>query len=1633
MSGTTDGKALAPILNSLRAKLLDLTTRNRLLAFSHSRTGCLRVVDELPDQLFQGLRDGKDFGFDAVPEPSQRELEAYYQADGQVPRAASDTLPLPKAEIWAPHCGIEAGYELPLDQGAERPARHSDRSIQTLLYPEELERRLRKLRGDARTAVEETGSNLLHLAFGFLEWREPRIDKSYLAPLILLPVELERRMERGGRQAYRLSYSGEDLQSNLSLEKKLAESFGLALPPLGDEETPEAYFAALRRLVEGLEGWRVRRSATLALFQFGKQLLYRDLDPAVWPAGQGLAQSPLLGRLLLGEGSGDGLAFGQAPAEPSPEEIDLALELVDRSDSSQSAALLRALSGESLVIQGPPGTGKSQTITNLIAAALARGKSVLFVSEKLAALEVVRRRLDDAGLGDFVLELHSHKTRRQALIEDLRERFTAEERRRPPRTIERQRRDLAAHREALQDYVRAVASPFGALGWPVSSILFQAGRLYRRLGDWAHAGLEAPDLEAESVGERERDQALRLLTELATLAAACPEQHLALHPWAGLSSERVIGEADRRLAVRAARAWREALAAFEAAVEPLRHELALAPESDLMALADLCAEAEALLDLRARLTAAVPLARRVAAHLGQPGGGEAATLVTVAAALRLANEAPGRQGPVPEAVLSEAGAELCAGHVRRLAKLQDQRARLGQAFAVAPERLGEPERLRHLAGVLESAGLFSWLSGGFRAARREVLGFSRPGLRLSDQAVELRSAARFVEEQEALLDRAQGEGFGAGSLEALEASLAAAEALRIWHGKLDARFGRGLSAHAGWGAALRGLAAADLADLAATARDPAGQALLSLEEDLSALPETVEPWFGLLALRLPEEQAQALAALSDERFAELLRRLPALTALRDAALSAEIDFAGRVGLESDLWDRADLGALQRLDLALAAEERLLQWLEIDALHRGTLPPGVTALAEAVLRGALPAELAATLYDHLLFDGLARAALEAFPAIRRLRAGEQDRLREAFRGNDEALMQANAEEIAARLARAPVPPGRSGGRVGELTELQLLTHEMGKQKRHIPIRQLLRRAGKALQAMKPCFMMGPQSVAQYLEPGRLAFDLVLFDEASQVRPEEAIGAIARGSQVVIVGDARQLPPTSFFQRTGEVDQGEETPLAAEQESILEMAEQRLAAVMLRWHYRSLHPDLIAFSNARFYDGRLLLFPSASRDSADSGLSFERVAAGCFENRRNQAEAEAVAAAAVEHLLERPSQSLGVVAMNVEQRDLIAELIERRIDQEPRLTRLQAEEERQSEPFFVKNLENVQGDERDVIMISMTYGPPEPGGRVAQRFGPINQDNGWRRLNVLFSRAKQRMRVFSSMSQSDVAPGEGSGRGLVELKSFLAYAETGILEGPARESARPPGSDFEQAVIEGLEQRGFECRTQIGQAGFFIDIGVVDPAKPDRYLAGIECDGANYHSSRSARDRDHLRQAVLERLGWQILRVWSTDWFRDPEATLGRLVTRLEALRRSDGEALDLPAEADSAAAPLEEIVAAEEAPAEPPEAEPLQQALPGLDHVAASPLPDSLLPEVLSERDARSRLVALREEIQAENPEHDRATGLLRKSMLDELLRKRPADAEAFRHLVRRDLREATNGEDLRRYGPRVFAILERIA
>jgi transcription elongation GreA/GreB family factor len=462
-----------------------------------------------------------------------------------------------------------------------------------------------------------------------------------------------------------------------------------------------------------------------------------------------------------------------------------------------------------------------------------------------------------------------------------------------------------------------------------------------------------------------------------------------------------------------------------------------------------------------------------------------------------------------------------------------------------------------------------------------------------------------------------------------------------------------------------------------------------------------------------------------------------------------------------------------------------------------------------------------------------------------------------------------------FAAAKPPRGNGIGRKSTWTEMALLENEVSKKQRFISVRDLTHRAGRALLELKPCWMMSPLAVAQYVPKGTLHFDLCIIDEASQMPPESAIGALLRCDQTIVVGDTNQLPPTSFFKALVDDDQADEDETVLS-ESILEMANATFRpARRLRWHYRSRHSGLIKFSNQLVYDGDLIVFPSATESASRMGVELQHVA-GRYKAGTNPLEAKAMVETALAFMRTDPDRSLGIVTLNQKQRELISEEFEYALASGPHAVRyIESWKERNDglEEFFVKNLENVQGDERDVIFIGTVYGPEEPGGRVMQRFGPINGLTGKRRLNVLFTRAKQKIVTFSSMTDADIVADETANPGAYMLKRWLEYSASGVLESGSR-TEREPDSDFEIFVMNQIRSMGCEAVPQVGVAGYFIDIGVRHPEWPYGYVLGVECDGAAYHSAKSARDRDRLRQEILEGLGWRLHRIWSTDWFNHP---------------------------------------------------------------------------------------------------------------------------------------------------------------
>jgi hypothetical protein len=467
------------------------------------------------------------------------------------------------------------------------------------------------------------------------------------------------------------------------------------------------------------------------------------------------------------------------------------------------------------------------------------------------------------------------------------------------------------------------------------------------------------------------------------------------------------------------------------------------------------------------------------------------------------------------------------------------------------------------------------------------------------------------------------------------------------------------------------------------------------------------------------------------------------------------------------------------------------------------------------------------------------------------------------------------------------PAKSGG-VGPLGVLRA---EMARRRGLMPIRQLMHRAGSVVQALKPVLMMSPLSIAQFLPPGQLSFDILVMDEASQIQPVDALGAIARARQVVVVGDERQLPPTRFFAKITN-DEGEDDDSGApvsDIESILGLFSARgLQQRMLRWHYRSRHQSLIAVSNSEFYQNKLMIVPSPYTAEAGMGLTFHHLPDAVFDSGAsgaNVTEAAVVAAAIISHAQTQPQYSLGVATFSVRQRQAIMDKLEA-------LRRLHPETEdffhaHPSEPFFVKNLENVQGDKRDIIFISVGYGK-NAQGVMSMRFGPLGAIGGERRLNVLISRAKRRCDVYASMTDEDIDLERARGKGVLAFKLFLRYARTGRMD-VAFNNQEIRSDLVATQIAAALQAQGHQVHPKIGVAGLFIDLAVADSEVPGRYILGIECDGASYRDATSARDRDRLRRMVLEDHGWIMYRIWSADWLHRPQEQLSNLIAAITSAK------------------------------------------------------------------------------------------------------------------------------------------------
>ena len=1680
-------------LEKVRVKLLDLSGRNRLLNFRETKSSTIRIVDELPDEVYRILFSNGDamrlLSFEpklqceeltndelleSLPpkeyklQPEQasfiinrvRDLgskdagrQQYPNNDSPVRRYAWDVMESLYGEGTgeAGHPEVDVDIILPEANG-ELAEKHMDDALQTPYPSKQLERRCKKVFQDARRFLEETGINLLYVAIGFLQWVHPRTNNVSQAPLVLIPLEIVKYRTQGGRFEFRVSYSDEDIETNLSLSELLERDFHIALPEFSQEEdTPEEYFRRVAAAVEGNQGWEIRREMVIGFFSFAKLRLYKDLDRKAWP-GDALLDHPTVQSLLSGESEESPGAFFPESSNidnlPEAQELPLVLP----ADSSQHLAALNVVKGgRDTVIHGPPGTGKSQTITNIIAAALNEQKSVLFVAEKKAALEVVRSRLDEVGLGDFCLELHSHKVRKARVHEDLGKRLAVEAE--SGIDMSGAVRDLKRERTKLLRYYSMLGEKAGSAGYTVHEALWAAHR-------WK-AEVEGLDVEyrTRNCWELTRDDLESTAIRVQDFATSCGNTDAdTIAVWKGVAPTGVIpdqvalvekalhavSESTRRLLSQmdSMEFTAENLAAVDRLAEADMGWLETVPgdihqefaawisDRDNARIAEECCAK--LLERRSLMTAAGALPPslleenedRLRALLEASGGigncglacrnvGDLRSahkrleeLAARVAALKEQNEAVASYLVRRPRTVSEFSSCLAmrdhlekaperlalhahANHALSMARtkfeeLRDRRrdfsAKLDSLDSVfQTAQLPETAMVREWASRLSGA---SFLAKLFSPSVRDIKKKVGRVLRANDLSVwdtppKLLEAADLIDQKETWRADEDAQVLLGPLYKGLDSDWETLGAVIAWGGDLAKALGseakakgfladylenkevlsRGLEQMASCFQSVRdacGDSALDfdwtadidlferkIAAAQAAVAECAGQFSLSNIPDTYSLSELRSGLKALSQARgierslqedpdleavlkqfhwsfdsdLTEAQAhlnwrKALGALpysdyfvpwatradSGKRNAELEALFLRAKEHKSATGNLFALFEQLGGFDGKEWfGQETLGVflealLEKVTQALAVCPNLIAYGDYMALRKGLLKDGHDSLVALIERENLDDGRAKACFRHGYFTALANEIFQRKEELRNVQGLLMENCRNRFKKHDERFRSLNRRMLRGKIAGNLVPQGTTGTRAADFSELSLIIRELNKKKRHIPIRQLVHRAGHALQALKPCFMMSPMSVAQYLAPKRIEFDMVVMDEASQLRVEDALGAVARGTQTVVVGDPNQLPPTNFFNRVAGGADDEEEGIAEDMESVLDLAVPFFNNTKLKWHYRSVHESLIQFSNSKFYGDELVFFPSAAPEKGDAGVFRHYVKNGVFKGRKNRQEAWAVSRAIAEHFRSGARHSLGVATFNLEQRDLIQQYLDKIREEDPLLDRIITEKEGTPDSLFIKNLENVQGDERDVIFISTTYGPDTEGGRVMQRFGPINSAVGWRRLNVIITRAKQCLHVFTSMRSSDILVKEKGLNGVAVLHDYLEFLENGRITERGLVSDRPPDSDFEIAVAKALNAHGFQTAYQVGVAGFFIDIGVLDKKTGSRYLLGVECDGATYHSTKSARDRDILRQEILQSRGWEIHRVWSTDWFKNPDREVRRIIEKLHVLEK-----------------------------------------------------------------------------------------------------------------------------------------------
>ncbi len=1294
-------------------RLLDLTTKNALLNFNGRNALHVYCADE--NELYSRLAEKKSMKLKA----GQAESEPF---GGERTSAQKELISLEQKK------GILRAYAdgQTIAETAVRLARRN------------------------REANEETGAKILYLAFGFLRYCAKEDGKQRFAPLVLAPVGIRRAK---GNEDYCVEYTEEEYFVNTTLLEYLKQEFNIDVRGLGGDVSAlkiSEILAMMLAETAGMKGWTVVKDVYLATFSFQRYLMWNDIHSHF----AALQKNQIVTALLQNRAE-----RSEFPAPAEEDEGDPAGTLIPLpADSSQYSAVALSRTGASFVLHGPPGTGKSQTITNIIANALHDGKRVLFVAEKKAALDVVKKRLDGIGIGNFCLELHSNKTDKADVLRRMESTLalagTGES-----ADLSARAKEIVALREELKAPMLALHKK-RRLGLSV----YQAILYYLR-------NKNAPDiLDIESsfydsLTEQKLSECRSMILSAAAAAKECGGVYHS--PFENVN----VTEFSRELRDRV-------FCTCEVVITEIKH-------------------------LKAYLALFLEFYRQKISTITQK------KLDDIGLICR--NLSAGAYDKYFAGVTEEQFYVFFNANRR----LDDLLFYYFKHFKNLIE-FGKDEK--EIRRVLENGDNWRLNKTALAAVKRLTR------LCLHDVAPE--DVPKYLQTALDIYD-------------AME---------RIKSVPLSKQFlDRG-------------------GDIVFKKRTEYLDGLYHLHALCASTFMDYNPdAFNGMCIRA--QSGYTLPVLEG-----YLKAVEAFACAQESFLS--VTNADRTKIvQEDVLDYFSAKAGALIDNA----DMLPNWCMYKKTGERLKDLGCHFITDALESGRLTGENILAGFEKNVYKNFLDINIPADPDLSRMTVGTLEETVEKFRTAWEEFSSASRTEIRNTLiSRLPV----KGGEGSLSVEIAAFTRLAKSNLRGLGLRGLFSEVPALAARLCPCMLMSPVTVAQYLQPEADTFDLVIFDEASQMTTAEAVGSIARAKAAIIVGDPRQLPPTAFF-RSAYVD--EENLENEDLESILDDC---LALGMperhLLWHYRSKHESLIAFSNSMYYENRLCTFPSP--DASESKVSLVLVN-GTYDRgftKRNRKEAEALVQEVVRRLSDPvlSRSSMGIVTFSSAQQSDIEKLLSKELS----ARKLDGAAYDREEPLFVKNLENVQGDERDVILFSVCYGP-DSTGRLSLNFGPLNQSGGWRRLNVAVSRAREEMVIFTTMTAGMIDLAKTSSKGVAGLKAFLEFAEKGRTTLAVNSASVKGGAGIGKFIAQELSAYGYECRCDVGASDFKIDVAVVDPKDEHRFILAIVCDATDKFS---VKDRNVLQVQTLKRGNWNVLRVNCVNYYNNPKRELKRIKDMLDKL-------------------------------------------------------------------------------------------------------------------------------------------------